>query len=191
MLQPQFIPFPTIETERLLLRRIRVEDVEEIFVLRSCPVINKYSLRPLITEKKEALDFIQLIEDLVIQNMGISWIITEKSKPKIAIGHIGIWKLFKEHYRGEIGYLLHNDFHGKGMMTEAMKAVIDYGFNTLQLHSIVACVSPFNLPSITVLERNNFIREGYFKDDFFAKGKFHNSIVYSLLNTEDEDVIRD
>ena len=57
MLTPNFNPFPVIETERLLMRRIHVDDIEEIFILRSDPIINKNSLRPLITEKAEAFDF--------------------------------------------------------------------------------------------------------------------------------------
>ncbi|MBK7966446.1 MAG: GNAT family N-acetyltransferase [Bacteroidetes bacterium] len=113
MLTPNFIPFPTLETERLLMRRIHVDDIEEIFILRSDPIINKNSLRPLITKKEEALEFIQKVETALIQNEGIAWVICEIDKPKRVIGHIGIWRLIKEHYRGEIGYILHNNFQGK------------------------------------------------------------------------------
>ncbi|MBK9639573.1 MAG: GNAT family N-acetyltransferase [Bacteroidia bacterium] len=191
MLTPNFNPFPVIETERLLMRRIHVDDIEEIFILRSDPIINKNSLRPLITEKAEAFDFIKKIEDMVNQNEGISWVICEKHVPEKVIGHIGIWRLMKEHYRGEIGYLLHTDFQGKGMMTEALKASIDYGFDQLKLHSIEAHVSPLNQPSLNILERNHFVREGYFKDDFFAKGRFHDSVVYSLISSVDKNWVRD
>ena len=154
-------------------------------------MINKNSLRPLITKKEEAMEFIQKVENALIQNEGIAWVICEIEKPKIVIGHIGIWRLMKEHYRGEIGYLIHTDFQGKGMMTEALKASIDYGFNQLKLHSIEAHVSPLNQPSMNILERNHFIREAYFKEDFFAKGKFHDSIVYSLINPVDKNWLRD
>jgi ribosomal-protein-alanine N-acetyltransferase len=191
MLTPIFTPFPTLETARLLLRRIHVDDIEEIFILRSDPIINKNSLRPLITKKEEALDFIKMIEDMVHQNEGISWVICEKEVPEKVIGHIGIWRLMKEHYRGEIGYLLHTDFQGKGMMTEALKAAIDYGFNQLKLHSIEAQVSPKNQPSQNILERNGFLKEGYLKEDFFAKGEFHDTILYSLLNKNDKNWVRD
>jgi ribosomal-protein-alanine N-acetyltransferase len=191
MLTPNFTPFPTLETARLLLRRIHVDDIEEIFILRSDPVINKNSLRPLITKKEEAMEFIQKVENALIQNEGIAWVICEIEKPKIVIGHIGIWRLMKEHYRGEIGYLLHTDFQGKGMMTEALKAAIDYGFNQLKLHSIEAHVSPKNQPSQNILERNGFVKEGYLKEDFFAKGEFHDTILYSLLNKNDKNWVRD
>jgi [ribosomal protein S5]-alanine N-acetyltransferase len=191
MLNPLFFPFPQLETERLILRRVRVEDIDEIFVLRADPVTNKNSLRPLITKKEQAMEFIQKIENLVINKEGISWVICEKNGNDKVIGNIGIWRLMKEHYRGEIGYILCHEFHGKGMMSEAMRAVIDYGFNQLKLHSIEARVSPRNQPSITLLERNNFIREGFFKEDFFANGQFYDSIQYSLINDGDKNWIRD
>lgn len=191
MLIPNFNPFPVIETDRLLMRSIHVDDIEEIFILRSDPLINRNSLRPLITEKAEAFEWIKKIEDMVNQNEGISWVICEKEIPEKVIGHIGIWRLMKEHYRGEIGYLIHTDFQGKGMMTEALKAAIDYGFNQLKLHSIEAQVSPKNQPSQNILERNGFVKEGYLKEDFFAKGEFHDTILYSLLNKNDKNWVRD
>lgn len=191
MLTPNFIPFPNLETERLLLRRVHVDDVEEIFILRSDPIINKNSLRPLATTKREALEFIEKLENALIQNEGIAWMICERHRPEIVIGHIGIWRLMKEHYRGEIGYLIHTDFQGKGMMSEAMKAAIDYGFNQLKLHTIEAQVSPMNMPSQKILERNGFEKEGYLKEDFFANGKFHDTILYSLINKNDKNWIRE
>ncbi len=191
MLTPNFLPFPTLETERLLLRRVNLEDVEEIFILRSDPIINKNSLRPLITKKEEALEFIEKLEKSLLENEGIAWMICEIEKPKKVIGHIGIWRLIKEHYRGEIGYLLHTDFQGKGIMSEAIKVVIDYGFNQLKLHTIEAQVSPKNQPSQNVLERNGFEKEGYLKENFFAKGQFHDTLLYSLINREDKNWIRE
>jgi [ribosomal protein S5]-alanine N-acetyltransferase len=191
MLNPNFIPFPTLETERLLMRRVNSDDIEEIFILRSDPNINKYSLRPLITKKEEAYEFIQKIETALIQNEGIAWVICEKDKPHKVIGHIGIWRLIKEHYRGEIGYLLHTDFQRKGIMTEALQAAVDYGLNQLQLHTIEAHVSPINFPSQKLLERSGFEREGYLRENLFAKGRFHDTILYSVINKNDKNWIRE
>lgn len=191
MLTPLFFPFPQLVTERLILRRVREEDLDEIFILRSDPVTNRNSLRPLITKKEEAMEFIQKIEGLLNKNEGISWMICERERSDIVIGTIGLWRLIKEHYRGEIGYMLKHEFHGRGIMSEAMQAVILYGFNQLKLHSIEARISPGNKPSIAVVERNNFVKEGYFKEDFFANGQFYDSNLYSLINTEDKNWIRD
>ena len=84
-------------------------------------------------------------------------------------------------YRAEIGYRLHPAQHGKGIMNEALKAVLDYGFNVMNLHSVEANTNPGNKESISLLERNGFIREGYFKENYFYDGKFLDSAVYSLV----------
>ena len=88
----------------------------------------------------------------------------------------------KEHYRAEIGYLLHPDYQQKGIMDEALKAVIKYGFETMQLHSIEANVNPANAASMKLLEKNGFVKEAYFKENYFYNGQFLDSVIYSLLN---------
>ena len=82
----------------------------------------------------------------------INWGISLKENSRL-LGTICLFKFQPENYRAEIGYLLHADFHRQGIMNEAMKPVIDYGFNTLKLHSIEANVNPSNLASIKILEK--------------------------------------
>lgn len=78
----------------------------------------------------------------------------------------------KAHYRAEIGYALQPAHHGKGLMQEALTAVLDYGFHTLQLHSVEANVNPANAASIKILERNGFVQEGYFREAYFMPAGF-------------------
>jgi ribosomal-protein-alanine N-acetyltransferase len=118
--------------------------------------------------------------DSLQKNEGITWGIALKNH-NVLIGTIGYWKIVKEHYRAEIGYLLHPEYQGKGLMQEAMSAVIDYGFNTMQLHSLEANVNPGNADSIKLLEKNNFLREAWFRENYFYNGKFIDSFIYSLL----------
>src|SRR5690606_18725591 len=94
---------------------------------------------------------------------------------------IGFWRLLKEHYRGEIGYLLHPDFQGQGIMHEAFTPVLEYGFNKMNLHSVEANVYPANVSSKKVLEKNGFIKEAYFKENYFFNGEFTDTAVYSLV----------
>ncbi|HEY9362570.1 MAG TPA: GNAT family protein, partial [Chitinophagaceae bacterium] len=79
------------------------------------------------------------------------------------------------------GYSLLPDHQRKGIMQEALKAVLDFGFNVLQLHSLEANASPENEASLKLLEKNNFIREGYFKENYFFEGRFSDTVTYSLL----------
>jgi [ribosomal protein S5]-alanine N-acetyltransferase len=180
MLQINFNPFPVIETERLVLRRIQAQDVAEIFFLRSNEDVMRYIDRPRATTEPEALAMIEKFWKLEQDNEGINWAISLKDDDKL-IGTICLFNFVKEHYRGELGYLLHPEHHGKGLMQEAVKPVLDYGFKQLQLHTIEANVNPDNEASIKVLERNNFVREAYFKENYFYNGKFMDTAVYSLI----------
>jgi ribosomal-protein-alanine N-acetyltransferase len=183
MLQPNFYPFPQIETERLLLRKLKNEDADEIFNLRSDENVMKYIGKDPITSINEAMDFIQLVNNSLSTNFGITWAITLKENPGKLIGTIGHWRLMKEHYRAEVGYMLSPQFWKKGIMKEALIKVIDYGFNEMKLHSIEAHINPENAASAGILEATGFVREAYFKEDFFYKGEFSDTAIYSRLNT--------
>lgn len=69
-------------------------------------------------------------------------------------------------------------------MQEALSAILAYGFTIMKLHSVEARVNPLNEPSIKLLERNNFIREGLFKEDYFYNGKFLDTAVYSIISNK-------
>ena len=180
MLNLNFNPFPTLTTERLHLREVVIDDKEEIFFLRSDAEVLKYLDKDPSPSIDEAVEHIQKIANLIKTNESILWGITLKDNPKV-IGTICYWRMMKEHFRAELGYALHPNYHGKGIMQEAMKAVLDYGFKEMKLHSIEAKVNVENEASIKILERNNFMREGYFKEDFYFNGKFLDTGVYSLL----------
>ncbi|HYV95547.1 MAG TPA: GNAT family N-acetyltransferase [Chitinophagales bacterium] len=181
MLSVSFNPFPLLATERLLLRQVSTEDAEEMFQLRSDPRVMQYIDRPIAASVQDALEFIQKIENSLTNNDGINWGITLKDQRKL-IGTIGFWRIMKEHYRAEIGYALLPQFQRKGIMQEAIAIVLDYGFNTMKLHSVEANVNPANTASIKFLEKNRFVREAYFKENYYWNGKFLDSIIYSLLN---------
>jgi ribosomal-protein-alanine N-acetyltransferase len=183
VLTVNFNPFPVIKTERLLLRRIEISDVNEIFFLRSDKKVLQYLDREPAVNLEEAKSWIEKINDLQKNNEAITWAITLKPGNTLT-GTIGFWNIEKENYRAEIGYALHPHQQGKGIMQEAMTAVLDYGFTIMKLHSIEANVNPNNLSSIKILERHKFTREAFFKENYFYDGKFLDSAIYSLINPE-------
>jgi ribosomal-protein-alanine N-acetyltransferase len=136
--------------------------------------------RPLATSLKDALQLIQKIGESLINNEGITWAVTLKNSSAL-IGTIGFWRIMKEHYRAEIGYLLDPELQGKGFMQEAIHTILEYGFKNMKLHSVEANVNPGNTASIKLLERNHFIKEAHFKENYYYNGKFFDSIIYSLL----------
>ncbi|MBN8693033.1 MAG: GNAT family N-acetyltransferase [Bacteroidetes bacterium] len=180
MIEVNFTPFPTLKTSRLILRNVKLSDGPEMQFMRSDERVMRYIDRERAKTIKEAEDFIHLINNLEKENNAVTWAICTPENSKLQ-GTICLWNFKKPHYRAEVGYALHPDLQGKGLMNEALNAVLDYGFNSLKLHSIEAIVNPANDASIGILQRNNFKQEAYFKENFYFNGKFLDSAVYSLL----------
>lgn len=180
MLPLNFHPFPILSTKRLILRSVTAVDADDLFLLRSDKNVMQFIDRPLAQTTNDALELIQKIASGHDKNENITWAITLKNHPSL-IGTIGFWLIDIENYRAEIGYLLHPAHQGKGLMQEAMQAILQFGFNCMKLHSVEANVNPSNIASIKLLEKNNFIREGYFKENQYYNGRFLDSAVYTLL----------
>lgn len=180
MLQLNFTPFPVLTTPRLVLRQFTFADAPNLFELRSNSEIMQYISRPLAKTLHDAVDLIKVINDLLDAGNGITWCINTQADNHF-IGTIGFWRIEKEHYRAEIGYLLNPAYQGQGLMQEAVESAIRYGFGVMGLHSIQANVNPRNAASIKLLKRNNFVQEAYFKENYFHNGFFEDTIVYTLL----------
>lgn len=181
MLEIKFGKFPVLETERLYFMQITNDDAGDVFELRTDERVIKYSDRPKMKSMDEAVEMIKKISDSFNNNDGIAWAFELKDEKK-TVGHITYWRIIKEHHRAEIGYAMFPQYWGKAYMTEALKKIIEFGFAGMKLHSIEASVNPANIPSIKLLERIGFIREAYFKENYFFNGKFLDSVIYSLLN---------
>ena len=160
-----------------------MHDAPEILFLRSDKQILQFLCKEPAQSIREAEEFIVRITNDLDNGDGIAWGITLIENPVKIIGTIGFWRMQKEHYRAEIGYVLHPSFWKKGIMKEAMQKALEYGFSKMGLHSVEARISPGNIGSASVLESTGFVKEAYFKEDFFFKEKFEDTAVYSRLNT--------
>ncbi len=180
MLEINFHPFKNLETDRLLLRRVSQNDVPEILELRGNPETMKFIPRPLVTTSDEALAHYKMIDDKIEKNEGINWAITLKGKPKL-IGIIGHYRIQPENHRCEIGYMILPQYNGQGIVTEAIKLVLEYGFENLQMHSIEAVIDPENFASERVLQKNGFVKEAHILENEHYEGKFWDTVIYSIL----------
>lgn len=180
MLNINFNPFPDLETERLTLRRLNNNDVNEILELRGNPETMKFIPRPLAKNTDDALAHIKLINDKIDSNEGINWAICFKDNPKF-IGLIGLYRVNKENFRAEIGYMILPEYNNRGIISEAILAVNNYGFDVMNLHSIEGVIDPDNKASETVLLKNGFVKEAHLIENEFAEGKFWDTVIYSLL----------
>ena len=181
MLQPNFTPFPELESERLLFQKITDADLDELFFFRSDETVLKFIGREPVKTKDEVTVFLKTIDESIEKNESIFWGITLKENPKKIIGTICFWKIQPGNYRAELGYMLHPQYWRMGIMKEAIQKIIEYGFKTLKLHSIEARIHADNKPSAAVLLAAGFIQEGYLKEEFCFREKFSDTIIYSRL----------
>lgn len=181
MLTLNFTPFPELKTGRLLLRKLKSTDANEMFFLRSDENVLRYLGRGPAKTVAEVEEFIEKINKAADENASVLWGIAFLNEPSTVIGTICLWNFKPENYRTEIGYLLHPSHWGKGIMKEAINAVVDYGFNVLGLHSIEALLSPENIASCAVLERTGFTKEGHLKESVYFNGEFGDMAIYSRL----------
>jgi ribosomal-protein-alanine N-acetyltransferase len=137
----------------------------------------------LVKTNEEALEHIAMIDAKIESNEGINWAITLKGSTKL-IGLIGHYRIKPEHYRAEIGYMLLPEFNGKGIVSEAVQEVVNYGFDVMKLHSIEAIIDPLNDASAKVLEKNGFVKEAHLRENEFYEGRFLDTVIYSLLNKD-------
>lgn len=178
----QFTPFPVLQEGPVVLRQMSLADTPSIYQLRSRPELSKYIYRNLCKQESEAAQFIESINAAIQRNESLYWAITLPAN-NFTIGTFCLWNISEVNKRAEIGYELLTEYHGKGYMQHSAKAVIDYAFNTLGLHSLEAVVNPGNAPSIKVLERNHFKREALFTENEYHDGRFTDTAIYSLLAT--------
>lgn len=180
MLQFNFTPFPVLETENLILRQINLEDDNQVFEIRSNSETMKFIPRPLAETIEDAQKFINDCNASIEKNDLINWAITLKKDNKL-IGMIGFFRLQPENFRGEVGYILNPSYHGKGIMKEALDKALNYGFENLKFHSVEAVIDPQNNASEKLLIKANFKKEAHFKENFFYKGEFLDTVIYSIL----------
>jgi len=153
-----FSPFPVLQTERLLLRRIVKADNKTILFLRSDKTVNQFIERPENRKTKnitDALNFIKELDKNLQNNKSISWGITLKNNSNI-LGTICLWNFTENNKTAEVGYDLNPEFHHLGIMNEALKMVIGFGTKKLKITKIEAFTHGKNEPSKKLLEKNGF-----------------------------------
>lgn len=182
-LELNFTPFPVLETERLVIRAFTNDDAEALLSFRSNPEAMRFVPRPLQRNTEEALEMIGMINHNIAANECIGWCVVLKSSGKV-IGSVSFHRIEKEHHRAELGYMLHPDYWGKGLVTEAVRAIVDYGFRELNFHSIEAIIDPDNTASASVLNKLHFVKEAHFKENFVHNGRFTDTAIYSLLKSD-------
>lgn len=175
---------PVLESERLILRELTIEDAPALFKLRSNEEVMKYYRRPRPANIKEIYALIKEIDKGFLKEKSLGWAITFKEAPDVLIGFLGYPKFDFDNFRAEVGYMVAPGFWGKGIAGEALNLASKFGYEELGLHSIYAVIDPDNVASAKVLLKQGYVKEAYFKGDFYFNGKFLDSEIYSKLKAD-------
>lgn len=176
-----FSPFPVLITSRLVLRQISLDDVNEIFVLRSDKTILKYIDKAPAVSLQDGIDFINRVELQREEKTAIHWAIVLKGEARLC-GMICIWKIDKLITQGEVGYSMLPHYYGKGIMNEALEAIIHFGFEVMNLKHLEAYTHKDNVASRNLLERNHFKRNQQLELEKCGKTEPVYTVIYSLAN---------
>ena len=154
---------PTLRTERLILRQPKENHAEAIHELRTDEVVNKYIQRPTERKDNNGSEFIDRINKSMAKGEIFYWIISKKNDHQL-MGSICLWNFSKNKTIAEVGYDLFPKHHSKGIMTEALDAVLSYGFHSLKLNAIEAFTHKDNSRSTHLLIKKGFVLDEKRKD---------------------------
>lgn len=174
---------PTLETERLLLRKITLEDAWDMHYYGSNENVSKYVTWETHKSLSDTREFIEFVLTKYENKKIAPWGIEYKENGKL-IGTIDFvsWQL--KHNIAEIGYVLSQDYWGKGITTEAAKEVIKFGFENMDLVRIQARCDIENIGSARVMEKVGMTFEGVIRKGIFVKSKHRDIKMYSIINEE-------
>ncbi len=178
-----FGDLPSLETERLLLRKLRLEDAGDLFEYASDPAVSRYTTWEAHKAIEDSRAVLSHWIDLYNTRQMAPWGVEHKGNAKL-IGTCGFVSWAPRHARAEVAYALSRPYWGKGYTTEAVRAVIAFGFNMMGLNRIEARCDPLNVASVRVMEKAGMKFEGALRQQMFVKGVYVDRMMYSILRAE-------
>jgi [ribosomal protein S5]-alanine N-acetyltransferase len=174
---------PIIETERLLLRKITLNDASDMFEYASNPEVSEYTMWSTHTSIEDTKYFLKSLTKMYKRKELVDWGIVHKAEKKF-IGTCGYVEWSMTHSRAEIGYALSARYWREGYMSEAVNAIIEFGFREMLLNRIVGRCEVNNIASARVMEKVGMQLEGILRQQLFVKGRYWDLKIYSLLREE-------
>jgi [ribosomal protein S5]-alanine N-acetyltransferase len=184
-----FSTFPTLTTQRLVLRDLEPDDAPALFVWRSDPEVQKYNSEPM-RDVAEAAALIDELRGEYAARSAIHWAVTLRGDGR-AIGLFGFVSWERYHHRADIGYDLRRDCWGRGIATEALDAMLRFGFTRMRLNRVEAQTIADNHGSVRLLLGHGFRRDGLRRAYSLEEdGTFHDGAIYGLLHDEYRPAVR-
>lgn len=173
-----------IETERLILRKFEYADDDDMLKYWvSDPAIQSMYSEPVYTNKQEVKELLNKYISSYEKDDYYRWAVILRETGQ-CIGQIAYFLVDNNNHFAEIEYCIGRPFQRKGLATEATKAVIQYGFNKINLHKVQICHKSINIASRKVIEKCGLVYEGTLRDFFYMDGQYADRLYYSILKTE-------
>lgn len=171
---------PILETPRLVLRALRDEDASALYAIHSDPVTMRYWATPPWSSPDQAQAMLARARDGFAAGDALRFAVIERDGDAL-VGTCTLFGIDATHRRAEVGYVLARERWGRGVMREALTALLDYAFGPLGLHRVEADVDPRNVASVGLLERLGFAREGLLRERWRVSGEVSDSVFLGLL----------
>jgi ribosomal-protein-alanine N-acetyltransferase len=178
-----FPELPILKTERLILRKMTLDDAEDLFAYASDSEVAKYVTWEPHGTIEDSRAFLQDVLERYEKRLPANWGLVLKATGRL-VGTCGFMSWFPAQGRAEIGFALGRRHWGQGFMTEAVRQVILWGFSKCGLNRIEGECKPENLASARVMEKCGMTFEGVLRQFVFAKGQHHDVRLYSVLRQE-------
>ena len=175
-----FTRIPTISTPRLLMRAARMSDAADLYEYSKDPDVARHVLWDAHRSIHQTRGYIRYLLKQYRTGQPSSFVIELQPERKV-IGTIGFMWVQQENRAAEIGYSLSRAYWNQGIMTEALRAMIAYGFEKLNLNRIEAQFESDNPASGCVMQHAGMRREGLLRQRIFNKGRFADVELYAIL----------
>lgn len=178
-----FSNIPTLSTERIIMRKITIDDVDDMYEYSKDSNVTKYLTWSPHADMVYTLEYVNYLQSRYRSGDFYDWGVTLKESGKM-IGTCGFTRFDYANNSAEIGYVLNPRFHGLGIATEVTARVIEFGFETLGLNRIECKFMIENAASRRVMEKNGMTFEGVRREGMLIKGEYRNIGVCSILKSE-------
>ncbi len=170
--------FPHLETSRLALRQVQVEDAERLFQIRNHPDVIRYLDRDADKDVSQVRELILRMENNY-RSGNVFWAISLRGSDAL-IGGICFWQMDYQNHRGEVGFLLDPEHWCRGLMHEALTAATAFGFHKMKLHSVLANTSVHNSACQRLLLKAVLCKRP-FRENHFFNGQFLDSLIFCKI----------
>lgn len=174
---------PTLETERLILRKLVMDDAADMFKYASEPAVSRFMPWEAHKTIEDTKEFLAFILNAYEQQRKLTWAIELKETGQM-IGTIDYVSWLPKRFKAEIAYTLSHEYWGKGLMREVADGLLAFGFDEMGLNKVEAPIMLDNVQSRRLAEKLGMKQEGIARDHMVIKGEFVDLAMYAILKRE-------